>query len=176
MSNTSDRIVVWDPFVRVFHWSLVSAYAVAWASAEEWASLHERAGYFIAVLIGLRVVWGIVGTRHARFGDFLAGPGRTLDYLRSLRRGHAQRFLGHNPAGGWMIIALLLTLAVTVASGVAMQGAGERWEDLHEGAANLTLLLVIVHVSGVLVSSVLHHENLLRAMVTGRKLRGESDV
>ncbi|MCB1800449.1 MAG: cytochrome b/b6 domain-containing protein [Gammaproteobacteria bacterium] len=176
MRNSIVRKLVWDPFVRVFHWSLVAAYVVAWLSAEELAALHERAGYFIAVLIVLRVAWGLVGTMHARFSDFLAGPRQTFAYLGSLLHGGPRHYLGHNPAGGWMVVSLLLCLALVVFSGVMMGLYGERWEDLHEGAANLSLVLVVVHVSGVVVAGWLHRENLIRAMVTGYKLRGESDV
>jgi cytochrome b len=177
MQLERDRIRVWDPFVRVFHWSLVLSYALAWASAEESAVLHERAGYFVLALIGLRLVWGLVGARHARFSDFLVGPRRTLAYLRSLRSGHPLYYLGHNPVGGWMVVALLVSLVAASVSGV-MMGGGENgvWEEIHEGFANLSLLLVIVHVSGVAVASLLHHENLVKAMVTGFKIRRNADV
>lgn len=177
MQLERDRIKVWDPFVRVFHWSLVFSYALAWASAEESAVLHERAGYFMLALIGLRLVWGLVGSQHARFSDFLVGPRRTFAYLRSLRGGHPLHFLGHNPAGGWMVVALLVSLVAASVSGVMMGGAEDGvWEEIHEGFANLSLLLVIVHVSGVAVASLLHHENLVKAMVTGFKIRRNADV
>lgn len=176
MRPTRDQLVVWDPFVRVFHWSLLGAYVTAWATAEEWAGLHERIGYFMLALIGLRLAWGLVGSRYARFGEFVAGPGRTFAYVKCLLRGCARRFVGHNPAGGWMILALLISLFVASVSGIWMAGGGEVWEALHEGAANLSLLLVAVHVGGVLVSSALHHENLVKAMLTGRKTRGQTDV
>lgn len=176
MRDSKVEKLVWDPFVRVFHWSLVTTYIVAWLSAEESAGLHERAGYFIAVLVMLRLAWGLMGTVHARFSDFLAGPRSTFAYLRSLLHGKPKHYLGHNPAGGWMVVSLLLCLALVLFSGVMMGLYGERWEDLHEGAANLSLLLVVVHVSGVVVAGWLHRENLVRAMLTGYKLRGDSDV
>jgi cytochrome b len=161
----------------VFHWSLVFAYAIAWASGEDWAWLHERAGYFILALIGLRLVWGLVGSQHARFTDFLFGPSRTLGYLRSLRSGRPEHYLGHNPAGGWMVIALLLSLVAASVTGLMIGGGdNELWQDIHEGFANLTLVLVITHVSGVVVASVLHRENLVRAMLTGSKLRRGGNV
>lgn len=169
MQHADETVRVWDPFVRVFHWSLVLAFAVEWATAEGWMALHERAGYFILVLLGLRIAWGLIGTRHARFRDFVRGRAITLAYLRSLVGGAPQRYLGHNPAGGWMVIALILALIGTVATGLMMQGDGGLWEELHEGMANLTLLLVLVHVSGVVVASLLHHENLVGAMLSGRK-------
>ncbi len=177
MQIAHERIRVWDPFVRVFHWSLVFSYAVAWASGEESAWLHEQAGYFILALIGLRVTWGLIGSEHARFSDFLFGPGRTLDYLRSLRSGRPERYLGHNPAGGWMVVALLLSLVAASVSGLMIGGGeDELWEEVHEGLANLSLLLVVVHVSGVAVASLLHRENLVKAMITGFKVRRNADV
>jgi len=173
----SDKILVWDPFVRVFHWSLVLAYAVAWASADEWDWLHEQTGYFMLVLIGLRVLWGLFGSRHARFSDFLYSPRDTRAYLRDLFAGRSKRYRGHNPAGGWMVVAFLLALMTTGASGMLI-GAGEHevWEDLHEGFANLTLLLVFAHLGGVVVSSLLHNENLILAMWNGTKMRRNADV
>ncbi|MGB5453743.1 MAG: cytochrome b/b6 domain-containing protein [Sedimenticolaceae bacterium] len=177
MQLERDRVQVWDPFVRVFHWSLVLAFIMAWASAEEWDWLHEQTGYFILVLVGLRTLWGLLGSSHARFSDFLYSPGRTLAYLRGLRSGRPQHYLGHNPAGGWMVIALLLTLLATGASGMLIGGNEHGyWKDLHEGFANLTVALVLVHVGGVLMASVLHRENLVRSMWTGMKLRRSEDV
>lgn len=176
MSSTQKSIVVWDPFVRVFHWSLVTAYILAWATADEGGGLHERVGYFVLALIGLRVVWGLVGSRHARFSDFVLGPRRTLAYLRSLLTGKATHYIGHNPIGGWMILALLLTLLATSVSGIQISNGGEVWEELHEGFGALSLLLLLGHVGGVLVSSALHQENLVGAMLTGRKTRRQNDV
>jgi len=177
MQQQRETVRVWDPFVRVFHWSLVLSYAVAWASGDEWVVLHERVGYFMLALIGLRVVWGLIGSRHARFSDFLAGPSRTAAYLRSLRVGRPAHYDGHNPAGGWMVIALLLGLLAAAGSGLMIGGGeDELWEEIHEGLAYLTLLLVVVHVSGVLVASLLHRENLVLAMLTGNKLRRDGHV
>ena len=171
------RVSVWDPFVRVFHWSLVLAYLLVWLSAEEWEWLHEQTGYFILVLIGMRVLWGLLGPRHARFSDFLYSPRQTLGYLNELRSGLPRHYLGHNPAGGWMVIVLLSSLAATAVSGILI-GAGhaELWEDLHEGLASLSLVLIFVHLGGVLFSSLLHSENLIAAMWTGMKKRRNADV
>ena len=177
MQFEREKVLVWDAFVRVFHWSLVLVCLAAWLSAEEWDWLHEQTGYFILTLVGLRVLWGLLGSRHARFTDFLYSPRQTLAYLSELRSGRPRHFLGHNPAGGWMVIFLLVSLLATGLSGMS-PGAeihGFR-EDLHEGLANLTLLLVLVHVAGVLFSSLLHNENLIRAMWTGTKLRRDADV
>jgi cytochrome b len=185
MSNQGE-VKVWDAFVRVFHWTLVTAFAVTFVAEDEWLDLHVLAGYTVLGLVGLRLVWGLVGTRHARFGDFVHGPRAVLAYLQDVLRGRARRYLGHNPAGGAMIVALLAGLALTSATGLLVYGAAEvagpfagvvgaRWaeplEDLHEVLANLTLVLAGVHIAGVLASGVLHRENLVRAMFTGTKAR-----
>lgn len=113
----TDMVRVWDPVVRVFHWSLVASVAIAWLSAEEVSSLHEAAGYAVGGLVAVRLLWGIVGSRHARFASFLRGPAATLGYLADILRGRERRYLGHNPAGAAMILALLVTLSGTVATG-----------------------------------------------------------
>lgn len=178
---------VWDPLVRVFHWTLVLAFAIAYVTEDEFLDLHLFAGYVIAGLIGFRLLWGLIGSRHARFSDFVRRPSTVLAYLKSMRSGHPRRYLGHNPAGGAMVIALLLSLVLTVVTGIAYYGAGEFsgplaaslagagpfWADVleesHEFLANLTVLLVVLHVAGVVLASVQHRENLVAAMVHGRK-------
>lgn len=176
MDIQSQKISVWDPFVRVFHWSLVLAYLGAWASAEEWAGLHDQLGYFILVLVGLRLAWGLVGTHYARFSSFLRAPSTAMAYLRSLAAGRPTHYVGHNPIGGWMVIALMASLTATGVTGFMMGAEDGLWEELHEIAASLSLLLVALHVGGVLIASLLHEENLVRAMLTGNKLRRNPDV
>lgn len=165
-------VKVWDPFVRIFHWSLVVLFAVAWLT-EDAQALHQTAGYLIVALVALRVVWGFVGSRHARFGDFVRSPGKTLAYARNLMRGKAPRVLGHNPLAAMMIVTLLLMLTATGASGWLMTvepyRSAEWIEDVHESLASLTLAFVGVHVLAVVVMSAVHRENLVRAMLTGRK-------
>ena len=166
-------VKIWDPFVRVFHWSLVASFAVAWLSAEEVRGLHEWAGYAAGALIALRLVWGLIGTRYARFGQFVRSPVAVAVYLRDIVTGREARYLGHNPAGGLMILALILTLAGVCATGW-MQTTdlwwGVEWvEEVHEVLANVMLALVGLHVLGVVVTSLRHRENLIRAMFTGRK-------
>lgn len=169
-----DEVRVWDPLVRLFHWSLVTALAVAFL-AEDSLSIHEAAGYVALALIGLRIVWGFLGSRHARFVDFVPSPRSLARYLSSLAHGRAERHLGHNPAGGVMILALLTGVAAVGISGwltTTDRFWGVRWlEDLHELLAYGLLVLVGCHVLGVLVSSLLHRENLVRAMIVGRKRR-----
>ena len=116
------QIRVWDPAVRLFHWSLVAAFAAAYLSGDEWMSLHVNAGYLIGALLVFRILWGYVGPRHARFRDFVRPPAEVVAYLRQAARLSAPRHLGHNPAGGAMILALLVSLALTVLSGIALYG------------------------------------------------------
>jgi cytochrome b len=167
-----NSIQVWDPFVRVFHWSLVILFALAWLT-EHRQALHQPIGYAILGLVALRIAWGFVGSRHARFADFVRPPQTTLAYLRGLLTGSAPRVLGHNPLAGVMILALFATLLATGASGWLMTTGSFRsaeWlEELHEALAWLTLALVGLHVLAVLVMSAVHGENLVRAMITGRK-------
>ena len=172
MAAAIPMVRVWDPVVRLFHWSLVTAFATAFL-AEEGGRLHDAAGYTVLGLIGIRLVWGLIGPLHARFASFVPAPGQLTAYLRELARGRPPRFLGHNPAGGAMIVVLLATVLTAAASGWLMTTDrfwGIEWvENLHEGSAWLALILVGVHVTGVLVSSLMHRENLVRAMITGDK-------
>jgi cytochrome b len=164
--------VVWDPFVRIFHWCTVGLVAVAFFSDADRA-VHDTAGYVVFALVVARIAWGLIGPAHARFSDFLAPPGHVLRYLRDIPAGRARRYLGHNPAGGVMIVALIVLLLVTVVSGWLSETDaffGIAWvSHLHHRAAHLLLVLIGLHVLGVVVSSVLHRENLVQAMITGRK-------
>jgi cytochrome b len=165
--------LIWDAPVRVFHWLTVLCFAGAYltAESEHWRLVHVTLGYTLAGLVAFRVVWGIVGTRHARFAGFVKGPAAVMAYMRSLRSGDARPHAGHNPAGALAIVALLSLAVAVSATGWATYAdwGGDRFEDVHEVLANLMLVLVAVHVAGVVVSSRLHHDNLVRAMVTGRK-------
>lgn len=179
-------IKVWDLLVRAGHWTLVAAFATAYVTEGEVMPTHAIAGYTITGVVLVRILWGFVGTKHARFSDFVRGPVATLDYLRSIFAGRAERHIGHNPAGGAMILALLAALAGTVTCGMVLygieEGAGplaglvadahldeDTWEEAHELFANGTLLLIALHVAGVIHASRAHGENLVKAMVTGRK-------
>lgn len=225
-------IKVWDPFVRIFHWSLVALFVVAYFTGDANESIHIWAGYAILLLIASRIVWGFVGSKHARFSDFVRSPAAAFRYLKQVVRGKARRFLGHNPAAGWMVLLLLVSILATGGSGLVVLGlegegpladriatdgwiiavgntlgAGESheeheedeekhevrdrqtgskngtmisavqslesaedaWEEIHEFLANLTVLLVVLHVAGVILSSLAHRENLVRAMFTGLK-------
>lgn len=172
---TTSEVRVWDTFVRLFHWSLVLGFIIAWASGDEWDDLHFAVGYFILGLLALRIVWGLVGTRYARFSQFVRGPEAVKTYLRKILTGREPRYIGHNPAGGAMVVALIVTMTATGLSGwMTTLDAfwGLKWvEEMHEILANFMIFLVSLHVAGVLLASLRHRENLVRAMFTGRKRR-----
>lgn len=166
-------VKIWDPLVRVFHWGLVASFAMAWISAEEWDDLHYWAGYMAGALIAFRLVWGLIGPRYARFTQFVKSPAAVAGYLGDMIKGRERRHLGHNPAGGLMILALIFTMAALSFTGwLSTTDAywGVEWvEEVHETLANVLLALVGLHVLGVIAASLRHRENLVRAMLTGRK-------
>lgn len=170
------RILVWDVPVRVFHWLFALSFAGAYITAEtdQWRLVHVTLGYTAAALAVFRIVWGVAGTRYARFSSFVRGPRAVAGYLGSLWRGKPQHFVGHNPAGALTVVALLLLALALGVTGWATYSAGDggAWEEVHEVIANLMLVVVIAHIAGVIVSSWLHHENLIGAMFTGNK-RGD---
>lgn len=171
--STATSVKVWDLPTRLFHWSLAASFIVAFATheSERLMDIHVAAGYSFAGLIAFRLLWGFVGSRHARFADFLPTPAKLKSYLGSLLRGRPEHHLGHNPAGAVAIFALLGLGLVTALSGwLAYQDIGGEWlEEVHEGAANGMMLLVGIHLLGVIVSSWLHHENLVMSMISGWK-------
>lgn len=169
-----ESVRVWDPLVRIFHWSLVVAFIIAYVTHEDgFSTTHLTAGYIIAGLVVFRLLWGFIGSRHARFADFVRGPRATFGYLRGLATRSAPSTPGHNPAGGAMVLVLLLLLAVISLSGWGMTTtafyASATLEGIHETAVNLTLVAIALHLLGVIASSIAHRENLVRAMITGRK-------
>ena len=134
--SRSAKVKVWDIAVRTFHWSLVTFFAVAWVTGDEWDRVHEISGYIVGGLIAFRLIWGLIGTKHARFSDFVVKPSVVIDYLRDSIYFRAKRYLGHNPAGGAMIIALILSIITVTVTGIAMTTNtfwGLKWmEELHE--------------------------------------------
>ena len=136
----TERVVrVWDPLVRIFHWTLVAAFIIAWVTGEEENMVHIYAGYYIAGLLVFRLAWGFVGPRHARFSDFIYSPRRTLQYLKGLLSGRPEHYTGHNPAGGWMIVMLLVSLALTTWTGLKYYGL-EGYGPLARGNVEVTLV------------------------------------
>jgi cytochrome b len=197
-------IKVWDPVQRLFHWSLVAAIAIAWLTAEASGTSHEWVGYFALGLIGFRVIWGLIGTCYARFAQFIRGPQQVIGYARDMLRWREKRYVGHNPLGALMVIALLGATAAAGFTGwlvaeperIAMlpempnlvapafadsdgreYGAGMEGvlEETHEFFASLLVFLISLHVVGVIYTSRRHKENLARAMVTGKKPATEAD-
>lgn len=173
MANTPEKIKVWDAPVRVFHWLMVLSFAGAYLTAESsrWALVHVTLGYTLGGLVAFRLVWGLMGSRYARFGSFVRGPAAVMRYVRSLLVGKPEHHVGHNPAGALAIVLLLLSSMVIVATGWAIYNdIGGYWlEDLHEGASTFMLIVVCVHIGGVVLSSWLHRENLALSMVNGTK-------
>ncbi len=166
-------VKVWDPFVRIFHWSLVALFVIAYVTGDEVEIVHIAAGYAIAGLLALRIVWGFVGPRHARFSDFVRSPREVLAYVRDVMLLRARRYIGHNPAGGLMVVTLIVLLIATSVTGYMMTTdaywGSKAMEEIHGALANATAVLIVLHVLGVLVTSFDHRENLVKGMVTGRK-------
>lgn len=166
--------LVWDMPVRVFHWALALCFAGAWLTSESeyWKLWHVSFGYSMALLIAFRLVWGLVGTRYARFMQFVRGPAAVKAYFISYLQGKPQHHVGHNPAGALAILAIIGTVLVTVASGyAAYEEIGGDWlAEIHEAMASLLMGIVVLHIAAVLLTSVFHKENLVRAMLTGKKM------
>ncbi|MCX4186409.1 cytochrome b/b6 domain-containing protein [Methylophaga sp. OBS4] len=196
---------VWDIAVRLFHWALVISFTTAYLTGDEESSLHTYAGYMVLGLIVFRLIWGFIGTQHARFKDFIYSPARVKAYAKSMLSGRVEHVDGHNPLGGIMVVALLISLALTSITGLKVYGleghgplaqqesgffistaqasvpgkhsggakeneaAEDLWEDIHEFFANFTVFLIVLHIAGVVVSSRLEKQNLVKAMITGRK-------
>ncbi len=198
-------VKVWDPFVRFFHWALVLAVISQFFTAESMTGVHVWVGTGIAVLLAARVIWGFIGTKHARFSDFVYSPREVFTYLKSMLQRNPKHYVGHSPAGGAMVCLLLMVLLLTAAAGLktagAMgqgplaqrttaslaradgddddedegrkgsggNGAADYWKEIHEVLAGTVIFLIILHVAGVLAASFLHKENLILAMITGKK-------
>jgi cytochrome b len=214
-------IKVWDIFIRVFHWSLVASIIVQLITAESLKNVHATVGYFIVIMLLMRIVWGFVGSKHARFSDFIYPPKDILDYLKGIFKGKPKHYIGHNPAGGAMVIALLFCLLLTTFAGLKTLGAHGKgplanlslspvneayadrdrdkshadredhddrkynredrkendnaggkehfWKEIHEFFVGVLLFLIVIHICGVIVSSYLHRENFILAMITGKK-------
>ena len=223
-TDASRQVRVWDPWIRLSHWLLAGAFFLAYFVVEEPLAVHVWAGYLIGALILIRIVWGLIGTRYARFSDFVPTPGRLKRYLGDLVRGRERHYLGHNPAAGAMVVLLLVALTGTVVTGLMVYGAEEKagplagWyaaapadpaagpsliptaradeqfgergeageedegeheeetlEEVHEFFANFTLFLVILHVGGVVFTSLRERQNLAGSMVTGCKRAPETE-
>ena len=181
-------VKVWDLFIRCFHWTMALGFAAAYLSGEAHVSMiHVIVGYALCVLLAARVFWGFRGSKYARFRSFVFPVGETLAYLRGMLKGHPRHYFGHNPAGALMVFALLGFLALLFASGLLTLGTIDfegplaflansvsdetsyAFRHLHELLPTVGLVLVLLHVLGVVAGSIQHDENLVRAMLTGKK-------
>ncbi len=181
------EISVWDPLVRIFHWTLVVSFFTAYFTEDDFQTIHTWAGYTIISLLLVRILWGFIGTKHAKFSDFIYSRKEIIQFIKDVFSFKAKRYIGHNPAGGLMIFLLIISLIITTTSGLflfaieegqgplatllssdwnALEGA---FEEVHEFFANFTLFLVFVHVIGVLAESFIHQENLVKSMINGKK-------
>jgi cytochrome b len=173
----SAEVRVWDPLARIAHWTLVASILAAWITSEVKLDAakraHEWAGYAALAVVALRLLWGGIGPRYARFRQFVRPPAQTLGYARAVMASAEPRYLGHNPLGGWMVVALLAMAAAAGLSGwlsITERFWGVKWvEELHEALANTLFVLAGLHVAGVIFTSLRQRENLVRAMLTGRK-------
>jgi len=173
----SSKTQVWDLFVRLFHWSLAIGILIAWLSSKDASTFHMNVGYICAALVLARCIWGFIGSRYARFTHFVRRPAAVLTYLNRILDKREDRYIGHNPAGGAMVLALISLVAMTAASGWMLNTDtfwGVLWvQQMHFIFAICICLLVVLHVSGVLLASSRHSENLIWAMITGKKRPAE---
>ena len=185
--NSQSQIKIWDLPLRIFHWTLVSCFLIAYITEDDFMTVHSYAGYTIIALLLFRLIWGFIGSKHARFTDFVCSPATVIAYLKDVMSNKATRYMGHNPAGGAMVIALLVSLLLTTVTGLAAfateEGLGplvglmdstpnfifDAAEDVHEFFANFTVVLIAFHIAGVVITGFAHKENLVRAMFTGYK-------
>jgi cytochrome b len=219
MINDKKTLKVWEPLIRIGHWTLVIAFFTAYFTEDDFMTLHAWAGYVVGAYLLIRILWGFVGGKYARFSNFVYSPVKIIGYLKNLITRKPQHYIGHNPAGGAMVIALLLSLSATALTGLKLYAVEDNkgpfaisaiqaetqiqafslisvakaeededeeselidnekeadkqgeayWEELHEIFANLTLLLVFLHILGVAISSYIDKEKLVKAMLTGKK-------
>ncbi len=185
---SNETVKVWDRFIRVFHWSLVVSVVMAFATGElHVLAIHALAGYAVCVLLAARIYWGFKGAQYARFRSFVFPVGETLAYVRSMLKGQPRHYVGHNPAGALMVFGLLVLLVAIFATGILTLGviefegplvflanrvsdeASYAFRHIHEFLPLVGLVAVALHLLGVLAGSLLHRENLVRAMITGKK-------
>jgi cytochrome b len=172
---------IWDAPVRLLHWTLAGAIGAAWVTASRIGPAHEYLGYATVAVVLARLAWGFAGNRYARFARFVRPPAATVGYLRAVVKGRAARHLGHNPLGGWMVVALLGCVALLGLTGWSATTDllwGYAWPvRLHAALAWVLVILIVLHVGGVLLTSWQHRENLVAAMISGNKAAaGAGDI
>ena len=166
-------ILVWDVPTRLFHWLLVICFAGAWLSSESerLQMIHYAFGYSAAALVLFRLVWGLVGTKYARFTQFIRGPKEIIGHLGAAFRGHQHESPGHNPAGGIVMLGLMMIILLIALTGYlsVKEFLGDFMSGAHEAIASLALALVVIHIAAAIIMSFLQKENLVRAMIDGKK-------
>lgn len=175
--TASRTVAVWDLPLRLWHWALAASILAAWFTPTVYDRLHRILGYTVLALLAFRLVWGVWGSRYSRFRMVGVRLRAAPRYLLNLRRGITGRYIGLNPAGTLMLVALLLSIAVSAITGamsVTVTFFGVWWvEDTHHYSSDAVMVLVVLHVLGVVLMGLLQRENLIRAMFTGRKrIRG----
>ena len=172
-ANQKQSILVWDFPVRVFHWLLVASFIGAWLTSDSEAQqmIHYAFGYTAVVLVLFRVVWGIVGTRYARFSQFIKGPAQTRQHIKALLTGNQHLGVGHNSAGALAMISLMVLILLIGLTGYwsVKEFLGDLMSGAHETISNLALVVVVIHIAAAIIMSFMQKENLVRAMVTGKK-------
>ena len=182
----TDDVKVWDIVVRLFHWTLVTTFCICFIT-EDSSRIHVYSGYLIILLIVCRFIWGFIGTKHARFNDFMVAPGTAIQYIKEFIKNKNSRFIGHNPAGAAMIVVLISSILITCLTGLLLYGVAahsgplaflfsgtheyleETFEEVHEFFSNFSLTLIVLHVSGVIIAGKQHNENLVKSMINGFK-------
>lgn len=167
------QVLVWDFATRLFHWLLVLFVVICFFTGEDEGlifAVHAYAGFIVLMLLVFRAGWGIAGSRHSLFWDFIFSWPTVWRYTKSLLRFRPEHYVGHNPLGGWMVVLMLILLAAATLSGFLVVASGARWlDDFHEASGSLMQVLVLAHIAGVLVGQILVGEKLVQAMITGRK-------
>lgn len=173
LTNKKQSVLVWDFPVRVFHWLLVVSFAGAWITSESEAQqmVHYAFGYSAVALVLFRIIWGIIGTRYARFSQFIKGPTETIHHIKSLLTGNQHSGLGHNPAGALAMIALMGLILLIGLTGYwsVKEFLGDIMGEAHESIASIAMAVVVIHVAAAIIMSFMQKENLIRSMVTGKK-------
>ena len=171
--SDKQSILVWDVPTRVFHWLLVICFAGAWltSESERLQMIHYAFGYSACALVLFRLIWGVVGTRYARFTQFLKGPAEMMKHAKSLLSSHAHSTVGHNPVGGIVMVGLMLLILLIGLTGYfsVKEFLGDLMGEAHEAISSLALAVVVIHIAAAIIMSVLQKENLVKAMVTGKK-------
>jgi cytochrome b len=171
--NQKQSVLVWDMPVRIFHWLLAISFAGAWLTSESESQqmIHYAFGYSAVALVLFRVIWGVVGTRYARFGQFIKGPTETIHHIKALLTGNQHAGPGHNPAGALAMISLMILILLIGLTGYwsVKDFLGDFMSEAHEVIADLTMVVVVIHIAAAIIMSFMQKENLIRSMVTGKK-------